>query len=369
MTRLPRPSLLCCAVALASAVVGCASGGGDPSPSGASPGLASPESNTLQPTEPVETMDPAVAALTEQVRQFGESLAGSSDGSAQPTERRPMERSPTDPGQPGISSTVAPLGQPAVAESSPRVEPTGAAEPEPWGPVPQPAPQVAQQQGFGERYVDSLRRRPHSPAAAFEHQMLKLLVGDESAGLEFTALPPEDQRVLEIASDGIEQFLDALRRDDRAASAARVAPLLRAAEKLRGEIGLVLPEVALCREVTAFGQYEAASDTFAVGQRHPVVLYVEVDNFASEQQPGGEWETRIALSAVLYDSEGQPVYSLPNTPIVDTCSRRRRDFFLCGRLVLPATTRPGPHRLKVTVRDELGKRVAQESIPVEFVAR
>ncbi len=366
--------------------LGCAATGGEAENHAARPDIASATTASLSTSGSASnaadtTAGPAdsdVGRLNALVAELQTRLAGepikelSSDsvgvtGSAHVPSERPEGTS--------ISSAVPPLGDPAVPtdSTSPPAQAEGINEQpsssDGWAGEADQNPRRAGDainENAVSRIIDRLQSDPHSPAGAFDHQLLQMLAGGEIASVKFTALRPEDERILAVLAKQIGRFRDNLRMDATADAAKRIEPIIEAAMELRREAGLSLPTIALCSEVRMFGSYVEVGPRFEVGKSEAVVLYVEVDNFQTAVVADGWYETRLTLSAVLYDPDGKPVMSLAESPITDRSRRQRRDFFLCGQLRLPGATRPGLYVLKVTVNDQLSERVAQESMRLTF---
>ena len=326
----------------------------------------------------VDVSDPEVARLIEQLSEYQRQIAGDDpaggeggidrDGLAQPapptqssqqrrTESRvePLSISNTDTADQAIlaGSSAAPEEEEDIASWNGGAS-ASTAEPRPTD------------RAAIDRLLTKVRSNPNSPVSAFDQELLALIFGDSTGPADYSQLRPEDARILAVLRQQLSAFRSGLNGNSRAKASARIAPILEAAQQLRRETGLTLPTVTLCHTVTGFGDYREMQPTFQVGRVQPVVLYVELDNFESIETDDGQFETKLSLTAVLYDPDGRPVFSLPESPVVDRNRRQRRDFYLCGPLKLPATIRPGDHTLKVTVKDEHGDRVAQQSIKLAF---
>ena len=284
-----------------------------------------------------------------------------------------LEAIPEERPAPAVEfGTLPPRAAGAEAESV--VEPLEPAPPPAAGPpaweepTPAAAPPAAGRDELGEAVLARLNQAERPAVGVFRHELLRLVADDDDLipAAPAAALRPEERRIIDTLAGALAAF-DAELAGGRGFDPARkVAPILDAADALRREAGLVLPTVEICSEVRMFGDYDPLPHEFPVGTPRRVVLYVEVDNFHTRPTADGRHEARISLSAVLYDPQGKPIMSLPPTEAADVTRRPRRDFFVCGLLTLPGQTAPGPHTLKVTVRDEIGRRVAQNSVRVEF---
>jgi hypothetical protein len=72
---------------------------------------------------------------------------------------------------------------------------------------------------------------------------------------------------------------------------------------------------------------------------------------------------------VLYTESGLPVWQDKTEQSPDFARRRRHDFFVVKKTRLPANITIGRYLLKVTVVDQQANRVAEATIPVQFVAQ
>jgi len=258
--------------------------------------------------------------------------------------------------------------------------------------VPEP---VATDEGAAHSLRSRLEQRlaaePGALASIFDYQLLRLIDdssasagGSQDSGgspqlaakvspgaidLAAMDLTAEDEAILRTVAEGLSGFrenLVSISPQNRPLPSEKIAPLDQMMRRLHRQVGLELPVMALCQEVSTFGAYTPLPDQFPLGTPQDVVLYVEVDRFASERQESGMWETRLTMEAVLYDPEGAPILEMPSAQGVDRSHQRRRDFFVWQVLTLPAISEPGRYTLKVTVQDKLSNRIAQQSLPLTF---
>ncbi|MEA2736096.1 MAG: hypothetical protein QOE14_2547 [Humisphaera sp.] len=205
-------------------------------------------------------------------------------------------------------------------------------------------------------------------AEAFDAQLLALIRNQPPVDPAVAGVSDEDRALLRGVIDSLTRFRMTLRSGNTLRQ-SKVAPLLELSEKIRADIPLSLPTLALCRSVQQFGIYDPIEPSrFTVGKETPVVVYCEVDHFRSTAAPDGRWETKLSYEAVLY-SDGQsavPVISKKPAQIVDRCRNRRRDFFLADRMTIPANLPAGKYVLKVTVIDQLANLVAEKSLAVSI---
>jgi len=156
-------------------------------------------------------------------------------------------------------------------------------------------------------------------------------------------------------------WLDEQREPDghRRAAETRLA-LDEAIARLGDAAPLVVRNLAFCTEVQSYGCYKPVASTDFAPQQE-VLLYAEVENFTSEQTPRGFY-TKLRSSYQIFDSRGQAVAEYDGTVTEDYCQNRRRDYFNCYHLRLPARIYAGKHTLRLTVEDMIGQKVGQSSI-------
>ena len=112
--------------------------------------------------------------------------------------------------------------------------------------------------------------------------------------------------------------------------------------------------VALCRKVVTFGVYEEIPhEGFVTGRPIPAIVYSEIRNLRSEPEADGRFRTSLATRLELLTSDGKPVWEHEEPGIADLCRRRRTDFFIAQRVVLPPLLAAGEYVIKVLVEDKL----------------
>jgi len=201
---------------------------------------------------------------------------------------------------------------------------------------------------------------------AWRRMLLGMVVGAD--GSPSTASTPMMNREVfdafaDLAGHLHRALTDPLGRwDDALAASAAMHHAVSAAADLR------IPTLLLCREVRSFGNYEAMpADRFLAGQSNRTIVYCEVENFVSRLNDNGLYETTLATRVELFDAvSGASVWSQEQPAIVDACRRRRTDFFVAQRAVLPATLAEGRYVLKMTVEDTLAGRVSEQTLDLEI---
>jgi hypothetical protein len=150
---------------------------------------------------------------------------------------------------------------------------------------------------------------------------------------------------------------------------AKVRPLVELGTRLRAQSELTIPTLALCKKVKGFGVYDPMDPEFAAGREQPVIVYCEVENFASQLNEQQQWETKLKQEVVLYTEGGLPVWQAQPHTVTDLSRNRRRDFFVVEMVTLPGNLTIGRYLMKVTVIDQHASRIAEATLPIKIVAR
>ena len=126
----------------------------------------------------------------------------------------------------------------------------------------------------------------------------------------------------------------------------------------------------LCTGVRGFGNYdEFPKLSFLAHREQQTIVYVELENFASELNANSEWVTELAQELVIYSShDGIAVWSETWQSVVDVTRNKRQDFFTVQLVTLPEALSVGRYHLKIRIRDEATGAMAERSIPFEMVA-
>lgn len=227
---------------------------------------------------------------------------------------------------------------------------------------------------LARKFQQQARDFPHDVAAQLDWQLLEFLQGQSVPDLKsLSALQNEDREMLCALLDGLSNFRTGLRADNNMLLSRKIRPLLELDDRLRTQAELAIPTLALCTEVKGFGTYTPIEPArFVAGASHRVIVYCEVDNFASQLDPQKRWETRLSQEVVLYTEQGGlEVWrdKAAGKPIVDYSRKRRRDFFIVKMIRLPVNLTIGRYLLKVSVNDLQASRVAENTVPVQIVAQ
>ena len=143
-----------------------------------------------------------------------------------------------------------------------------------------------------------------------------------------------------------------------------VSQLTTAVLRLQEKANLSLRNVTFCHKIANFGNYERfPRDEFSPGQ--PVLLYSEVENFHSEPRgrsvPHDYWPPRWKSTnpARRRPRRKNPA---PSPATEDICRNHRRDYFHSYEFTIPSRLALGPHVLKLTVEDQLSRKVASYTL-------
>ncbi len=216
-----------------------------------------------------------------------------------------------------------------------------------------------------------VKDNPRDLLSQLDYQLLQFVRGEQVPQMQTIAgLPTEDREVLSTLMDGLSNFRGNLRNESNQMLGRKVRPLVELADRLRSQSELSLPVASFCTRVDGYGVYEPVEPArFVAGREHPVIIYVEVDNFASQVTEKKLWETRLSQSMILYTESGLPVWNEQSKQIVDSSRNRRRDFFIAKKTKLPSTLTIGRYVLKISVTDLQSNRVAETTVPVQVLAQ
>ncbi|MEX0715660.1 MAG: hypothetical protein WD066_03700 [Planctomycetaceae bacterium] len=279
---------------------------------------------------------------------------------AQPLEGRPPEPEPPVP-PPIANALPGAAGDPSIERFGPIPDPRSAD----WDAELQRLIARAESRiatatlgGTDAERNEYIRRHVHL-------RLLYLMSGQQ--GRAIVAIPgiePADQEFWMQAIWALNDYFDQSRlpdKQDRAAQA--VAQLRTAIRKLQEQASLDLRNVTFCHKISSFGNYERFDrDEFNPGQ--PVLLYAEVANFASETTGEGQYRTMLKSTIEIYKAgrDGDLVEQLTFPATEDLCRNHRQDYFHSYEFTIPARASLGPHVVKLTVEDQLSRKLATYSV-------
>ena len=198
-------------------------------------------------------------------------------------------------------------------------------------------------------------------------RMLQLIAGRRKDALQpIPSVPPSVQKFWTSQLYGLSVWLDAEKSPDWSHRAAEAQEHFTEALTALGESApLRIRNLAFCTRIQAYGTIDEFPENVFVPAQE-VVLYAEVENFASEQTPKGH-HTVLQSNCQIFDGSGRRVADVGTTTTEEHCRRCRRDFFIGYNLCLPKQIYPGKHTLKLTIEDLKSHKVAESSI--DFTVR
>ncbi|MGC1276202.1 MAG: hypothetical protein WBC44_21065 [Planctomycetaceae bacterium] len=333
--------------------------GDDPAVATASP-PSSPASEGIQvaqgelPTiEPAGHSTPRSTLGVESTAAYGRAtLLAAADGATagDPTGARAngLPSAPAAPASAATPSAVDPWSNQvqqmiAAAEARAEKSSTGFLNADPQGPP-----------------VDETTRR-HYIESQVQLRLLYVMAGDQARAIQaIPGLEPADQQFWQQILWGVSTYFDEAAMPNRADRMTQTVEQLRTAvTRLQGEANLQLRNVAFCRKITSFGNFERFDhDEYSPGQR--VLLYAEVLNFKSVPQPSdGLYKTQLKSTVeILRAGQSQPLTKIEFDPTVDLCRSYRQDYFHSYELKIPDELNVGAYVLKLTVEDAQSGKLA-----------
>lgn len=225
------------------------------------------------------------------------------------------------------------------------------------------------------KLAQRVKEDPLDPVTHLEYELLRFIQGEPTPDMtSLSSLPQEDQQILSALLDGLSNYRGVLKAESNPLLAQKTKPLLDMVDRLGVAADLNIPKIAVCHEVKAFGVYEPMEPARFIatkdGEYH-AIIYCEIDNFSSQINDRGIWETKLRYSASLFTDTENSVEVWQGTPaeVQDHCRNRRNDFFIWDRISLPSTLTIGGYLFKVTIIDEQANRVAEATVPIQIVAR
>ena len=192
-------------------------------------------------------------------------------------------------------------------------------------------------------------------------RMEYLMSGQQERALQaIPGLDPADQEFLQQTFWGLTNYFDVSSIPSSTERAAQtVTQITNAVLRLQEKANLELRNVTFCHKISNFGNFEKyPREEFSPGQE--VLLYAEVANIHSEPIPDGKFRTSLKSTIEIYHhgSQGELIERVDLPETVDVCRTHRRDYFHSYQYTIPTKLTLGPHLLKLTVEDQLSRRVA-----------
>lgn len=199
-------------------------------------------------------------------------------------------------------------------------------------------------------------------------RMLYLMSGRTEKTIEaIPGLKPKEQEFWQDTLWGISNYFQSDSMADRGTRATQTVERLRkAVYNLRDFADLEIRNLRFCRDIAGYGNYDPVpKPVFRAGER--ALIYAEIENFTSQLTKDARYETRIQSSIDIYDETGRRMGKSFNfDATTDVCRERRRDYFHSYIIDLPLQLPPGNYVLKLTVKDELGDKIASDRIGFEI---
>jgi hypothetical protein len=328
------------------------------------PAAAKSEVTFVEPSKLPPAQNPAAAKA--------QSVA---KGPAAPEEKKPtihelLDTAPAAANQ----ATKIPVGNEQVAVPATPAVDVKTAPPQPQG-LRQQAPDLAMSSDeLARKLGERIKSDPLDVAAHLDYQLLQMLNGESVPELNAIAsLPQEDREIISAIMDGLSNFRSNIRGGANGLLKDKTGPIAEMGDRVRNQATLSIPSLKICRDVTQYGVYEPFTSTrFVQGDKHLMVVYCEVQNFASQLNSKGLWETKLKYEVLLYTDSNDAalqVWQQKATPVVDQCHSRRRDFFIAKLMELPQDLPVGGYLMKVSIVDEMANRIAEATVPLQIVAK
>jgi len=210
------------------------------------------------------------------------------------------------------------------------------------------------------------KAKKNTPEDEIRLRMLYMAAGRyDNAIRSVPGLTPDEQTFWTAGFHGMGTLLNSEQNPDLPSRTAEAKLVFSEATAKLGELApLLVRSLAFCTRVHSYGCFEKfEAYRFAPEQR--VLLYAEVDNFASEGTPRG-YHTSLRSSYQLFDARGQRVAEQELASTEEFCQNRRHDFFIVYDFHLPKQIFPGKHTLRLTIEDLKGKKIGESAIDLEI---
>lgn len=263
-----------------------------------------------------------------------------------------------EPAQPEVAPVEVPATPPKI-EEAPAAKPAETAavavEPKPIDPEKAPEPFTPRDDWSDSlaRLRDLSRRRAGEPGDAAEAWAIRSRVLDWLAGEGDAASDKTWNQVLAALSSAT-------------STETREEPIVGqhlglAVESLESLAPLQITDIQLCRKIHGFGHYESLEGpSLRAGQ--PLLVYCEMSGLKNETGTDGFRSRLLSQAEIFPAAGGSPVWSQPLGTAEDLCRRRRRDYYVNYRIVLPATLTPGSYSLRMTQTDLIANRSVSDSV-------
>ncbi len=203
-------------------------------------------------------------------------------------------------------------------------------------------------------------------------RMMYLMSGNQNhqarAWEPIPGLDPAHQEFWQYVMFGLSNYFD---RNPQLVSEERYSEAVKsfglATNKLRQKANLEIGDIAFCRSITNFGNYERfETSEFSPGQQ--VVLYAEIRNFTSRLTEDNHYQTMLTSTIEFLIPGTGPMggrtvqQAIEMQPTEDLCKFPRQDFFIASLFSIPNDLAQGRYVLKLTVTDKLGRKFAESTL-------
>lgn len=286
------------------------------------------------------------------------------------------------------SAALTDVARPTVAEANAEVL---AAAAKAWDDPTPPSPTTTAPDTRPASFADG------DPATGLAKRMASLLTEPESRRIPdavalaaVESLSPGALADLESPASSLHAALSASERATLIAARDRVLAnpsaandtLVKSLSKMAPATPLRITRGLLCTRVQGFGRYDPfETDRFLAGRAIRVIVYTELENFASRPatqadpvQQGvplsDQYTVDLTQSLSLYhDPSGLLAWHRPAQKVIETTRGKRRDFYLIHTVDLPASLTIGTYVLKATVIDKTTGASDEVNIPIKVVAK
>jgi hypothetical protein len=211
---------------------------------------------------------------------------------------------------------------------------------------------------------------PEDLEAQFRLRMLFLIEGDDDQAL--APSPGVSDEINEIIKGQIEALRavrSAAGRDPAAWATRQLAAVEELRDLLMERADLQIPRMVSCSKVSGFGAFEPIErPEYVAGRKNQILIYVEIDNFASEKTEDGMYRTLLSVRQSLLTDAGEELWSHKDENIEDLTRRRRRDFYLTTPpRTLPKNLAPGTYVVKIEIEDVLAQKMNSETLELKII--
>ena len=211
-------------------------------------------------------------------------------------------------------------------------------------------------------------------------RLLHLIANNkEQATRGIPELDKQDQQFWQSLMAALATLLDSgsaiadsatFQNSQRTATDRTLEHLRQAINQLSPDANLQIENVALCREVNGYGQFEPfKTNEFLPKQQ--VLIYCELENFVSVTVSSGndtKYETEFKGSFTILNEQQQAVYQHEYSAVRDIGQRRRRDFYMYFPMTIPQLP-SGSYFLQLEIEDLKGNKAGTLEKPLPFIIR